>query len=77
MITIVESFDPVESDKMLCMCVGMHFSDISNPCKKWSICKNWIDILFVEFFAQGDKEKSLDLPISYLMDRRTINIAKA
>lgn len=34
-------------------------------------------MLFVEFFHQGDKEKEKGLPVSFLMDRFTTNIAKA
>jgi hypothetical protein len=33
--------------------------------------------LFVEFFHQGDKEKEKGLPVSFLMDRFTTNIAGA
>lgn len=28
-----------------------------------------------EFWAQGDQEKELDIPVSYLMDRLTTNMA--
>lgn len=51
-------------------------SDISNPTKPWDLCKYWTDLLFVEFFSQGDQEKSLKLPVSQFMDRETTNIAK-
>jgi len=62
---------------MDCMNMSIHMADISNPSKKWSISFNWIEILFEEFFAQGDEERKLGLPISDLMDRTQINIAKA
>ncbi len=54
-----------------------HLADISNPAKKFDIFKKWTDLLFVEFFAQGDQERSLGIPISYLMDKHTVNIAKS
>ena len=37
----------------------------------------WTDLLFVEFFNQGDNERKLGINISMLMDRTTVNIAKA
>ena len=70
-------FDPTKgSDKKRTMNMIIHLSDISNPGKPWHLCFKWIDLLFIEFFNQGDKEKQLSLPVSYLMDRHTTNIAK-
>ena len=34
-------------------------------------------MLFEEFFEQGDLERAQSLPISYLMDRNTVNIARS
>lgn len=72
-----ENFDPSGQDKLDCMNMAIHMSDVSNPSKKWSISLHWIEILFEEFFAQGDDERKKGLPISDLMDRTQINIAKA
>lgn len=65
------------SDKKITMNLLIHIADISNPTKPWKICLRWIDLLFVEFFNQGDIERQLGLPVSYLMDRSTTNIARA
>jgi len=54
----------VEADKKLTIDLFFHMSDISNPTKPWEICKYWTDLLFVEFFCQGDQEKDMKLPIS-------------
>lgn len=54
-----------------------HLCDISNPTKPWELCKKWTNLLFVEFYAQGDKEKAFGLPISFLMDKETTNIPKS
>lgn len=72
-----EGFDPSDSDKMDCMCLGMHMADISNPSKKWSVSLNWVELLFEEFFYQGDDERKRGIKISDLCDRTQINIAKA
>ena len=51
-----------------------HMADISNPCKNWELCKLWTELLFVEFFAQGDLEKQHNFPISLNCDRVTTSI---
>lgn len=72
-----ETFDPADKDKLLCMGVGIHLADISNPTKPWELTHKWTELLFEEFFKQGDKEREMGLKISDLMDRTNTNIAKA
>lgn len=66
-----------EESRGLCMEMMMHAADISNPTRTWEICSIWADRVMSEFFAQGDKERDLCLPISQLCDRYTVNIAKS
>lgn len=49
----------------------LHAADLSNPCKAWTLAKNWSDRVLEEFFAQGDRERDAGLPISPNMDRTT------
>ena len=72
-----DDFDPAGNDKDICMHMVFHLSDISNPAKRWDICLKWTELLYIEFFMQGDSERNVGKPISYLMDRTTVNIAKA
>ncbi len=65
------------SNKLLISSELVHFSDISNPTKKFNIYNKWVDMLFDEFFFQGDKEKKEDLPVSFLCDRENTNIPKS
>lgn len=51
-------------DKELFIKFTFHLADISNPTKPFNLCKIWCDLLFVEFFAQGDLEKSHSFPVS-------------
>lgn len=71
-------FDPsCQRDKEDTIVMLFHLADISNSTKPWNICHNWIERLFIEFFYQGDLERSKGYTISYLMDRTTVNIARS
>lgn len=65
------------TDKQLLIKMIFHMSDISNPTKDFKLCRLWTDLLFVEFFAQGDLEKQHGFPVSLFYDRETTNIAKS
>jgi len=48
-------FDPSQgSDKDATTHLLFHMSDISNSAKPFSIARKWVDLLFDEFFIQGD-----------------------
>jgi hypothetical protein len=72
-----EDFDPSTTDKDSTLQMLFHLSDISNPTKPWEVCRKWTDLLFYEFFIQGDDERKRGLNISYLMDRTSTNVAKS
>ena len=55
----------------------IHCADISNPTKPKNVCVKWTELVMKEFFEQGDLEKSLNLPVSFLCDRSTTNIPKS
>lgn len=60
-----EDFNASDSkDKELFIKFMFHLSDISNPTKPFHLCRYWTDLLFVEFFAQGDLEKINGFPVS-------------
>ena len=50
-------------------------SDISNPARSLEVYQPWIDAVMLEFFAQGDAERELGLPISMNCDRHTVKTA--
>ena len=66
-----------KGDAELTMGLITHLCDVSNCAKPFGIYYKWLELLFVEFFIQGDLKKSLGLPPSMLCDRETTNIAKA
>ncbi|CAE7622368.1 PDE9A [Symbiodinium pilosum] len=51
----------------------LHTADVSNPMKPWAICEPLADLCLEEFFAQGDKEKELGIPVQMLNDRDKVN----
>jgi hypothetical protein len=55
----------------------IHMADISNPTKPLQIYENWVSLIMEEFWIQGDKEKELKLPVSFLCDRNTVKVSAA
>ena len=52
----------------------IHSADISNPTKPLHVYKNWTNLVLEEFWLQGDKEKEMKLPVSFMCDRNTTKI---
>ena len=52
----------------------IHSCDISNPTKPYDIYQIWASNVMNEFYLQGDREKKMGLPISFLCDRDTTTI---
>jgi cAMP-specific phosphodiesterase 4 len=53
----------------------LHAADLGNPLKPFAIYSKWVGKVTDEFFAQGDKEKELGMPVSPMCERSTTNIA--
>ncbi|CAE8613287.1 unnamed protein product, partial [Polarella glacialis] len=51
----------------------LHTADIANPMKPWDLCEFLADRCLEEFFAQGDQEKALGIPVQMLNDRDKVN----
>merc|ERR1719262_1742578 len=47
----------------------MKCADLGHLALTWDQHLTWVERLEAEFFAQGDREKALGLPVSFLMDR--------
>eukprot|EP00928_Gymnodinium_smaydae_P032766 TRINITY_DN23648_c0_g1_i1.p1 TRINITY_DN23648_c0_g1~~TRINITY_DN23648_c0_g1_i1.p1 ORF type:complete len:869 (-),score=166.06 TRINITY_DN23648_c0_g1_i1:366-2972(-) len=64
------AFSPAtRSDAVLLLKVALKCADLGHLTLDWEVHKLWVSRLEVEFFAQGDREKELGLPVSFLMDR--------
>lgn len=65
-----------ESQQMI-LNMMVHSADVSNPGKSKNVYVKWVDLIFNEFFNQGDIEKSKGLSVSLLCDRESTNINKS
>jgi hypothetical protein len=76
---IVENLDSISltKTKQEFLNILIHAADISNPTKPFEVYSQWADKVMSEFFAQGDKEKELGLPCSFLCNRETVTIPNA
>mmetsp|Transcript_75554 Transcript_75554/g.179505 ORF Transcript_75554/g.179505 Transcript_75554/m.179505 type:complete len:1020 (-) Transcript_75554:34-3093(-) len=63
----------LKKDSVLWLKLFLHLADVSNPLKPFPVCKAWAWRVLDEFFAQGDAEKSLGLPVGMLNDRDKTN----
>jgi hypothetical protein len=63
------------SQMVLSMCI--HTADLSNPAKINEVFDKWTELVFNEFFAQGDIEKTKGFIPSMLCDRTTTKINKS
>jgi len=51
----------------------LHCSDVGNPMKPWEIARRLAYLCVDEFFAQGDQEKAMGIPVQMLNDRDKVN----
>lgn len=74
-----ESLDPtyvsdvMKAHKSTWMDCILHLADVSNPMRPFRVCQAWAWLVLDEFFAQGDREKALGIPVGMLNDREKIN----
>merc|ERR1712187_197793 len=59
--------------KVLIMNNFLHSVDVSNPCRTWETAMAWSMKVIEEFFAQGDEERKLGIPVQFLNDRTKLN----
>ena len=72
-----ENLSKTFENQQIVLSMIIHSADISNPAKPEHVQKTWVDLIFIEFFKQGDLETKQNLPISLLCDRKTTNIDKS
>lgn len=75
--SLIDTSSPkaIEQGKQLVSNAILHACDISTSLREFDVSAQWADLLFAEFFNQGDTEKALNLEVSMLCDRETTKIA--
>merc|ERR1712125_109673 len=72
------SLEPLSSKgAMLLLQIAMKCADLGHLALDWTLHLKWVRRLECEFFAQGDREKQLGLPVSFLMDREKPGASKS
>lgn len=67
----------LEENRSLLARVLLLAADLSNQTKPWRLASRWGELMQEELFAQGDRERSLGLPVTDLNDRHKVNLAEA
>lgn len=63
-----------ENNKQLITSVILHASDISTSLRDFNTSVKWAELLFEEFYIQGDFEKANGFKISNMCDRTQTDI---
>jgi hypothetical protein len=62
---------------VLLLQITMKCADLGHLALDWDLHVEWVRRLESEFFVQGDKEKQIGLPVSFLMDREKPGASKS
>ncbi len=52
----------------------VHACDVSTATREPEVFNTWTDLLYEEFWQQGDLERQMGLPVSFLCDRNTASV---
>jgi len=70
-----EAQEVLKANGSLMMNAFLHSADVNNPSRPWKMAEKLAHLCVDEFFAQGDKEKELEIPVGMLNDREKVNRA--
>jgi hypothetical protein len=70
------SEDKFYEDQQEVLDLLISYCDTSHSCRKFEVTFNWSERLMKEFWHQGDVEKELNIPVSFLCDRVDAYVGK-
>ena len=74
-ITILSGDDKTKfEEQQMVLDFFIHSADLAHNTKLFNISLQWVELLSNEFWLQGDKEKSMNLPVSFLCERTNADI---
>ena len=77
LITDINNEETTSEEKQALFDYFIHSADLGHNTKKFDISLRWVELLSREFWLQGDKERKMNLNISFLCDRDTTNVPKS
>lgn len=69
-----DDIDSVKKEQQVFLDYFIHSADLAHNTKLFNISLKWVQLLSEEFWLQGDKEKSMGLSVSFLCDRKDVNV---
>ena len=76
LITDINNEETTYEEKQALLDYFIHAADLGHNTKKFNISLKWVELLSNEFWLQGDKEKAMNLNISFLCDRDNTDVPK-
>ena len=77
LITDIKNEETTSEEKQALFDYFIHSADLGHNTKIFNISLKWVELLSKEFWLQGDKERQMNLSISFLCDRDTTNVPKS
>ena len=77
-LNLISGDEKTKSDEQQSLLDFMiHLADLAHNTRLFYISIKWVELLSEEFWRQGDLEKELNLPVSFLCDRENVNIPQS
>jgi hypothetical protein len=77
LITDLKNEETTSEEKQALLDYFIHAADLGHNTKKFKISLRWVELLSREFWLQGDREKKMNLTVSFLCDRDSTNVPKS
>jgi hypothetical protein len=77
LISDINNEETTEEEKQALLDYFIHAADLGHNTKKFNISLKWVELLSKEFWLQGDKEKKMNLSVSFLCDRDNTDVPKS
>jgi hypothetical protein len=77
LISDINNEETTNEEKQALFDYFIHSADLGHNTKNFDISLRWVELLSTEFWLQGDKEKAMNLTVSFLCDRDTTNVPKS
>ena len=77
LISDINNEETTDEEKQALLDYFIHAADLGHNTKKFSVSLKWVELLSKEFWLQGDKEKKMNLNVSFLCDRDNTDVPKS